>query len=92
MKYTIIFEEQSKKDFQNGLLYYNEISSDLADRFFNNLRNVVDDVEKNPLHYQVRYRGIRIAHCNNFPYSVHFLVEGKTINVLRILHQKKYYD
>ncbi len=92
MKYTIVFEEQSKIDFQCSFLYYSNISPSLADRFYEDIKNLTDEIERTPLHFQVRYRSIRIAHLSSFPYSIHFFIERTTIYVLRILHQKKYYD
>lgn len=91
MEYVLKFRKNSNEDFNKGIKYYDEISSDLADRFYENFKNTINNIEANPLLYQIRYKNIRIANFSNFPYSVHFIVENKLIFVLTILHQKRYY-
>lgn len=91
MKYTIHFWEGSTQDFEDGFVYYERISTELAERFYRDFKSKVDEVEKKPLYFQVRYRSIRIAHLSKFPFSLHFFIEGNTINVIKILHQKRLY-
>ena len=79
------------EDFDIGIKYYDEISSELADRFHKDFKKTIDIIESNPLLYQIRYRNIRIANFNNFPYSIHFIVKNELIFVLTILHQKRYF-
>lgn len=91
MKYTIRFREGSTQDFQDGIAYYENISVELADRFYQAFKQRVEEIEQNPLHHQVRYKGIRIANFKNFPFSIHFFIEGTIIHVISILHQKRFY-
>ncbi len=91
MKYTIRFREDSTKDFEDGFIYYEKISIDLADRFHQAFKKRIDEVEQNPLHHQLKYRNIRIANLKKFPFSIHFIIEANVIHVIKILHQKRVY-
>ncbi len=91
MNYVLKFRKNANEDFDIGIKYYDEISSELADRFHKDFKKTIDIIELNPLLYQIRYRNIRIANFNNFPYSVHFIVKNELIFVLTILHQKRYF-
>ena len=91
MHYVLKFRKNANKHFDVGIKYYDEISSELADRFLKDLKKTIDIIESNPLLYQIRYRNIRIANFKNFPYSVHFIVKNELIFVLTILHQKRYF-
>ena len=91
MNYVLKFRKNANEDFDIGIKYYDEISSELTDRFHKDFKKTIDIIESNPLLYQIRYRNIRIANFNNFPYSVHFIVKNELIFVLTILHQKRYF-
>ncbi|WP_203256457.1 type II toxin-antitoxin system RelE/ParE family toxin [Hyunsoonleella ulvae] len=91
MKYTVKFEEGTLDNFHDAISYYEKISDNLADRFHDEFWAKIDTVKETPLHYQARYRNIRIAYTKTFPFSIHFLIEGTIIRILKILHQKQYY-
>ena len=91
MKYTVKFQKESLNDFEKGNAYYKKISSDLADKFFQSFKEKIGDIEEQPLHYQLKYKNIRIAHLKHFPFSIHFIIEKTSIYILRVLHQKRCY-
>uniref|UniRef100_UPI0040478B4C type II toxin-antitoxin system RelE/ParE family toxin n=1 Tax=Mariniflexile sp. TaxID=1979402 RepID=UPI0040478B4C len=91
MKYTIKFEEGTLADFQKAVERYEKVSDNLANRFHKEFWRKIDYIKENPLHHQIRYREIRIAHIKVFPFGIHFLVDETTIRVFKILHHKQYY-
>lgn len=91
MIYDLIFLKDSNHDFNDGIAYYEKISAELADKFHQELINKLEEIEQNPKHFQLRYRNIRIAHFDKFPFSIHFFIEEKRIYILKILHQKRFY-
>ncbi len=90
-KYAIKFRDGSTDDFEKGYDYYEKISAELANKFTEELKESIKNIEIRPLHYAVKYRKIRIAQFNNFPFSIHYIVEGSVIYILKILHQKRFY-
>ncbi|MEW4922255.1 type II toxin-antitoxin system RelE/ParE family toxin [Algibacter sp. 2305UL17-15] len=91
MAYIIKFEALTLIEFNKVIKHYEDVSIDLADRFHHEFWNKIDGIKDNPLHYQIRYKNIRIAHLKVFPYGIHFIIEGKIIHVFNILHHKQYY-
>ncbi len=91
MKYTIKFEEGALTDFLKAIEHYEKISDKLADGFYTEFWHKIDYIKENPLHHQIRYRGIRIAHVKVFPFGIHFIIDGFIIRVFKILHHKQYY-
>lgn len=91
MEYRIVVTYKARSDIGKASDYYREISTALQNRFEDQLIKTIDSLKENPLHYQVRYRRIRIAFTQTFPFGIHFIIEGATIYVLRILHTRSYY-
>lgn len=91
MKYILKFEEGTLANFEKAIAYYEEISEALANKFHNEFWNKIDAIKENPLHYQVRYKSIRIAHIKTFSYGIHFIIEDNIIHVFKILHHKQFY-
>ena len=91
MKYTIKFEEDSLTDFLEGVSYYEKISETLANQFHTQFWNTIDLIKEHPLHYQNRYKGIRIAFTEIFPFGIHYIVDENVITVLKILHTKRFF-
>jgi len=91
MSFQLFFRPKAEKDLSETEDYYNKISPDLTDRFFEEFFYTADFIQQNPYLYQVRYRGMRIAPFNNFPFGVHYTITGNKIRIYRVLHTKRYF-
>lgn len=91
MKFNIELSDESLIDLNESRKYYSEISSDLLKKFDNEIITTIERLEVNTEHFQKHYRNIKIVFTKTFPFGIHYLVEGNTINVQRILHQKRFY-
>ena len=91
MKYTIQFERNVLLDFKSHKAYYNHISQKLGTNFDNEFWQKIDYIKNYPLHHRVRYRSIRIAILKIYPFGIHFIIEGDTILILKLLHFKQFY-
>ena len=91
MTYLLTFDEEALVDFKEAVEYYKDISIDLAGRFQDEFWSTVEALKINPLHFQARYRAIRIAHLKKFPFAIHFIIDEDSIAVFRILHHKQFY-
>ena len=92
MVYKLRFRQEVLYDLKNSTDYYRMVSENLSNGFLKEFETLLKRVEENPLQFQIRYRAIRIAHLKRFPYSIHYFVEDDVIFVLRLLHQKQYYQ
>jgi plasmid stabilization system protein ParE len=89
VQYFIELSEEAKLTIKEILEHYTAISVPLKDRFEVELTKSIELLSKNPLYHQVRYRKIRIAFTEIFPYGIHYIVENEYIYVLKILHTKR---
>lgn len=91
MQYFIELSDEAKLTIKEVLEYYATISISIKDRFEVELTKSIELLFKNPLHHQVRYRKVRIAFTEVFPYGIHYIVENEYIYVLKILHTKRFF-
>jgi len=91
MRYFVELSNEAKVDIKDALDYYSDLSNSLKDRFQNELTQSIEILFKNPLHYQIRYKNIRIIFTNVFPYAIHYIVENEYVYILKVLHTKRFY-
>ena len=91
MQYFIELSDEAKLTIKEVLEYYATIFISIKDRFEVELTKSIEILFKNPLHHQVRYRKVRIAFTEVFPYGIHYIVENEYIYVLKILHTKRFF-
>ena len=91
MKYRLNISEDAKLDIADAKNYYAVIDKNLAKRCMSDIIQVIDRLEKNPLHHQLRYRNVRIAFTKSFPFGIHFIIEGEKIFILRVFHTKRFF-
>jgi hypothetical protein len=56
------------------------------------MSETIDRIAKNPEHFQKRYRNIKIVFTKVFPFGAHYLVEGNTVFIQRVMYQKWLYE
>ncbi|WP_044400955.1 type II toxin-antitoxin system RelE/ParE family toxin [Lacinutrix sp. Hel_I_90] len=91
MSFNIELSDESLLDLREARLYYFEVSIELQKKFDNEIVETIERIEFSPQHFQKRYRNIKIIFTKSFPFGIHYLVDGDTIKVQRILHQKRHY-
>ena len=89
--FELEFSKEARFDILEAINFYNNISENLMSRFNFEVKNSLEKVQENPLIYQQKYKSVRIAFLNIFPFGIHFIVENKNIVVLRFLHTKRFY-
>ena len=91
MSYDLIFRVKAEKDLEDIQDYYNKIRHSVANNFFIEFFETMDLIEDEPQLFQIRYKGIRIAPLQRFPYGIHYKQTGNSIIVYRVLHTKRYF-
>ncbi len=86
------FSNESKLDLIEANTYYLAVSQELSAKFKLDVSETIDRIAMNPEHFQKRYRHIKIVFTKVFPFGVHYLVEGDTVFIQRIMHQKRLYQ
>jgi plasmid stabilization system protein ParE len=78
-------------DIREAKQWYRKQQRNLDKRFAEDIKITVKRLQKKPLNYEVKYRNVRIAYCDVFPYAVHFYIndsENKLI-IIAIVHQHR---
>jgi len=91
IKYAIKINEEAVNDYKESFSYYSNISTQLAHKFENEVEYLIDKIETEPLHFQLKYRIFRVAFTKTFPFGIHFFIENNIIFIQRILHNKRFY-
>jgi hypothetical protein len=59
----------------------------LSDRFAQSVKDTIIRIRMTPLAFAIRYKNVRVAHTEKFPYSVHFHLDNNTIIITSIIYQ-----
>ena len=79
----------AREDIQQIIEYYELKAPSAADRFLKMLYTEFDVISENPKLFQKKYRGTRVRYLKKFPFGVHYILRGKTVEVLAILHTSR---
>lgn len=87
MHYKVKIEPEALANIQDIIIWYNQQKSGLGERFRKAIITHIDSLSKNPHIYRIRYKQIRCALVNKFPYMVHFYIneETKGVEVLAVI-------
>jgi toxin ParE1/3/4 len=72
-EFTLAFHPLVIQDVEAIVLYYNQESEGLGQRFFDDFKTTYQLLRTNPF-YQIRYQDVRCVHLRKFPYMIHFSV------------------
>lgn len=87
--YKLIVNPFAEEDALKAAVWYNNKSEGLGNEFLLALDAKINEIQRNPNHFQVVYKNIRRALTNRFPFGIFFIVENDTIYILAILHTSR---
>ncbi|MGB7785898.1 MAG: type II toxin-antitoxin system RelE/ParE family toxin [Salinimicrobium sp.] len=87
MAYRVVISREAEVELGIADCYFR--TKDLEKVFWTDFLKQLEFLEKTPLSFQKKYREIRIILFNDFNYSIHYIVEEKTVFILRILNQRQ---
>ncbi len=77
----------TKQDAKKIKRWYSSIRKELSKRFTADLKNSLFSIERLPTAYAIRYKDVRFANLDIFPYLVEFFIkEDNSIVVIAILY------
>jgi toxin ParE1/3/4 len=85
----IVFHPLVRRDIQQPIQYYKTISDQLAQEFRSELKEVLDQVTRNPLRFHITDRGFRRANFQRFPYHLLYDVTADHVRVMLLRHNKR---
>ena len=91
MSYEIKILPVAREDIKDCIKWYNEQKSGLGKLFYTAVKARIVYIKGNPLHYQIKYRDIRHAQINKFPFLVHYKIEenNKKVVIFGVTHMSR---
>jgi plasmid stabilization system protein ParE len=86
MARIVRFHAHVASDLQDAIAWYESISFELANRFRNNVKRCLANIEQRPESFGLADDSIRIARIDAFPYLVPFESSAKAIEILAVVH------
>jgi ParE toxin of type II toxin-antitoxin system, parDE len=88
MSYSVINHKEVKNDVLQAKDWYKSQQNGLEKRFSSEVKITLNYIIENPLLFQVKYKTVRTAFTEVFPFSVHYHLneETKIITVLGVFH------
>jgi toxin ParE1/3/4 len=87
--YQLLISDESRFDILDAVSWYEERVPGLGKELENCLDEGFNKILSNALHYQKRYKNLRIHFINKFPYGIHYLVEENVIKVFGVFHTSR---
>ncbi len=87
MEYNTIIQLEAAQDFKEAKLWYKRTKvNGLPQRFSNAVRTTITNLQNYPTAFAVRYKNVRIAHTEKFPYAIHFFIDNDLIVITAIIY------
>ena len=84
------YHPKVQKDVNNILRYYDGVSHNLADEFWNELCQHIEQIGKNPELSHPAKEGLRRVNLRRFPYHILFRRLPNSIRVIVVRHHKRH--
>tara|TARA_Y100000814_G_C12248460_1_gene374134 strand:+ start:463 stop:759 length:297 start_codon:yes stop_codon:yes gene_type:complete len=89
MNYDLVISEEARLDIIDAFSWYELQREGLGFDFELCLEAGIEEIIRNPLAFELKYRSLRAFYIARFPYGIHYVVEGKIIFVLAVLHTSR---
>jgi plasmid stabilization system protein ParE len=86
----LTFNRKVQYDLNATIQYYQQISEQLADKFFEEFNLSIERILKNPTRYPFLDNPIRVTNLKRFPYVITYKVLGENIRILVLKHKRRH--
>ena len=87
MAYKVLISKEAEIELSVADCYFR--TKDLEDAFRADFLKQLKFLETTPLSFQKKYKEVRIILFSDFNYSIHYIIEGEQVLILRILNQRQ---
>jgi len=89
MTFRIVYKPLAQVEAAEALAWYDRPEIGMGDHFLADLERTNNFVAENPWLYPCVEAEIRRANLMRFPYSLFYVIDGGTINILSCFHQHR---
>jgi plasmid stabilization system protein ParE len=91
-KKPAIFHPDAEAEFLAAVAYYAEKAGGLGDRFYQEIRRLVAEIEAAPRRHGPWRHGTRRHRARRFPYAVIFAERPDRLHLVAVAHVKRHPD
>lgn len=93
-KFEVVVLELAKTDVRQARKWYNKQQAGLGKKLTADMVTTLRRIAMNPTSFAVRYKHIRLANFDTFPYAAHFYIdnENNTVYITAIMHSSRHPD
>ena len=86
---TLFITDEAYLDILDAHVWYNTLAKGLGDEFEQHLEKELNRLLKNPKLFQNKYKNIRVAYLEKFPYGIHYLIDENILKVVAVFHTSR---
>jgi len=89
--FQVIITSPAQTDLKDACKWYNSQQKGLGRRLREDMKKALLKIARNPKSFAIRYKGIRLANFEKFPYAAHFIIneEKQNVKIIAVLHVKR---
>lgn len=89
--FEVIITTPAQTDLKEACKWYNSQQKGLGRRLREDMKKALLKIARNPKSFAIRYKGIRLANFEKFPYAAHFIIneEEHKVKIIAVLHGKR---
>lgn len=87
--HPLVISEDARLDILEAILWYENQRTGLGYDFELCLEVAFNQIQRNPLLFEKRYKEIRIHFLDRFPYGIHYLSEQDVIRIFGVFHTSR---
>jgi mRNA-degrading endonuclease RelE of RelBE toxin-antitoxin system len=91
MPHNVLYFDEVTQDIKEAKRWYRSQLKGLEKRFAEDIKTAISRLRERPDVHAIRYKNIRIAHPDIFPYSIHFYIDDNTntVVIIAIIHNSR---
>ena len=88
-RYKIELSDEAESDFDKSYEYYSYKNEKVANDFFKNVNNSLEEIAKNPSTYPKVINEVRKYVIKKFPFIIYYKIEQLIIKIIAIFHANR---
>jgi len=89
MNFQLTVRPKAEEDIEFGRDFYNDIRPQLSFDFLLEIDKCIELILSNPFRRAIEFKEIRRLHLQRFPYVISYIVEGESIVVIAVTHNRR---
>jgi plasmid stabilization system protein ParE len=91
MPYQLLYFDAAKDDIRQAKNWYKNQAPGLEKRFSLDIKTAILRLAQRPFVHAIRYKDIRVAHPDVFPFAIHYYIDESkySIVIIAIVHNSR---